>query len=726
MKKLLLLLSIMLLGIGGVKVYAEAKTYWDPASAFGANWNAGTKTMSWNKNDNSWYILYTGFTPKVQNNSTEVNLSEIYTKIHVKVSAITGADNLELKIKSKNKEEKTIQLAVGETDVVFADYSDVDFSKVLEITLWGKLSGSNTSGSAVIDEFYLLSNNRYEYQTQKKTVYTYTQGTALSLASVVSGTTLVSIASTDGNIIYGTHDVTGNQIKIKSLADAMDDVHATQVDKATYRYKITEATDDGLTKPDGVETLYCIQSFNGNGELYRGPYWQDGFLDDLGWCTSVNKGDNGAAFFAFTPVAGKTNTYKISSYKKDGTKQSDNYQGKSEWILNVLTETQKQIDVEVLVEVQIEDTEDPGVAAVPDGWKSLINNGKLDEADVTSFRTKNEDGGEIAAVISATGGRKGGSGIEVVTKDNASNEWGTQFFIKSSEPLKEGQKIHIEFDYRAEIPVHAATQVHRKPGDYNANIDGVDFTVNWKHYSNEFTITSGMCRQDGGGDPYMQSFCLNLSENRSTHKFYFDNLVMWKEVDNATITMGEAGTYTFSYGKALDFTGVEGLKAYAITAFDPEKATLTLTQVSKVPANTGLYLEGATGEYTVPIIESASAIAGNMLVASGDGTITQTSGDKTNLVLAKTSKGRGFHPLSSDGNMGTNKAYLQLPTSEFNSIAEASLRFVFEDDEATGIAEVATPIVADGVWYTINGVKLAGEPTEKGIYIFNGKKVAIQ
>ncbi len=189
---------------------------------------------------------------------------------------------------------------------------------------------------------------------------------------------------------------------------------------------------------------------------------------------------------------------------------------------------------------------------------------------------------------------------------------------------------------------------------------------------------------------------------------------------------GEAGTRTFSCDKALDFTDVEGLKAYAITAFDHEKATLTLTQVYKVPANTGLYLEGADGEYQVPFIESASAIADNMLVASGDGTITKTSGDKTNLVLAKTTNGRGFHPLSSDGNMGTNKAYLQLPTSEFNNIAEASLRFVFEDDEATGIEEVATPIVADGVWYTINGVKLAGEPTEKGIYIFNGKKVAIQ
>ena len=34
--------------------------------------------------------------------------------------------------------------------------------------------------------------------------------------------------------------------------------------------------------------------------------------------------------------------------------------------------------------------------------------------------------------------------------------------------------------------------------------------------------------------------------------------------------------------------------------------------------------------------------------------------------------------------------------------------------------------VANEGWYTINGIKLDAKPTEKGIYIFNGKKVAIQ
>ena len=30
------------------------------------------------------------------------------------------------------------------------------------------------------------------------------------------------------------------------------------------------------------------------------------------------------------------------------------------------------------------------------------------------------------------------------------------------------------------------------------------------------------------------------------------------------------------------------------------------------------------------------------------------------------------------------------------------------------------------VWYTINGVKLDGKPTAKGLYIVNGKKIVIK
>ena len=53
-------------------------------------------------------------------------------------------------------------------------------------------------------------------------------------------------------------------------------------------------------------------------------------------------------------------------------------------------------------------------------------------------------------------------------------------------------------------------------------------------------------------------------------------------------------------------------------------------------------------------------------------------------------------------------------------------------EEADGSVTAISTINADGVaiaaegWYTLNGVKLQGAPTEKGVYIQNGKKVVIK
>ena len=188
-------------------------------------------------------------------------------------------------------------------------------------------------------------------------------------------------------------------------------------------------------------------------------------------------------------------------------------------------------------------------------------------------------------------------------------------------------------------------------------------------------------------------------------------------------------TRTYSFDKALDFTGIADLEAYVITAFNPTTATLTLSRVYQVPANTGLYLVGKDGDYEIPIIASASAIATNLLHASsGTDDLEPTDGSNTNLIFGGTGADRGFHTLSAAGVMGANKAYLQIPTADYNTAMSASapLRFVFEDEDATGIAEVKTVEATDDAWYTLNGVKLNGQPTEKGIYILNGKKIVIK
>ena len=71
--------------------------------------------------------------------------------------------------------------------------------------------------------------------------------------------------------------------------------------------------------------------------------------------------------------------------------------------------------------------------------------------------------------------------------------------------------------------------------------------------------------------------------------------------------------------------------------------------------------------------------------------------------------------------VGQYKAWLEIPTGEPTAPA---LTLVFGD--ATGIDTLNAKSVLNGNWYDLNGRKLQGIPTKKGVYIFNGKKVVVK
>ena len=186
------------------------------------------------------------------------------------------------------------------------------------------------------------------------------------------------------------------------------------------------------------------------------------------------------------------------------------------------------------------------------------------------------------------------------------------------------------------------------------------------------------------------------------------------------------GSNTFSFDKALDFTDMKDLEAYVVTAFNPASATLTLSKVTQVPANTGVYLVGKDGTYKVPVIESAPSITTNLLVPSGDGAITTTSGTSTNFVLTGTGASRGFYALETNGNVGQNKAYLQLPTEQADLLAGGTrLAVATEDDLVSSITEynkVGGQNVIASKAYNLLG-QLVNPATAHGLIVLNGKKV---
>jgi hypothetical protein len=195
---------------------------------------------------------------------------------------------------------------------------------------------------------------------------------------------------------------------------------------------------------------------------------------------------------------------------------------------------------------------------------------------------------------------------------------------------------------------------------------------------------------------------------------------------NSTIVMGGNGIATYSNNRDLDFTDVSGLKAYIASGFRPSTGTLILSRVYRVPAGEGLLLKGDAGSYDIPYA-SVDEIYANLLVGVPTAaTVNPTDDSYTNFILANDAlKGIGFYPLASEGEIGSNKAYLQLPTSALPAAAARRINLIFDDeeDEVTGISASLNDkgeLMNDKAVFDLQGRRVI-KPT-RGLYIKDGKK----
>ena len=111
---------------------------------------------------------------------------------------------------------------------------------------------------------------------------------------------------------------------------------------------------------------------------------------------------------------------------------------------------------------------------------------------------------------------------------------------------------------------------------------------------------------------------------------------------------------------------------------------------------------------------------GNSLLSVNDPNGLTADDPSTTYVLNKGSQGVGFYKLKAGKTVGMGKAYLTYPSSD----APSFLAF----DETTDITTTDFTDYTDkaGAWYTLDGRKLQGNPTTKGLYIVNGRKVVIK
>lgn len=208
----------------------------------------------------------------------------------------------------------------------------------------------------------------------------------------------------------------------------------------------------------------------------------------------------------------------------------------------------------------------------------------------------------------------------------------------------------------------------------------------------------------------------------------WSDAVPFTTLDYVTLTMNSNGIMTYAYDAPLDFGAVAGLTAYAATAIT--ESDLTMTEINVAHAGAGLMLKGDPGTYTVSVTSDAAdaALENNKLV----GVLAPTAVTANYVyILANGSQGINWYPLDpTDNIIGANKAYLQLTKAEEDAISTGArgLNMIFDDGTSTAINLINSGAQnnENGMWYTLQGLRLDKKPTTKGIYIHNGKKVVIK
>ena len=129
---------------------------------------------------------------------------------------------------------------------------------------------------------------------------------------------------------------------------------------------------------------------------------------------------------------------------------------------------------------------------------------------------------------------------------------------------------------------------------------------------------------------------------------------------------------------------------------------------------------------------------GYNIYKSNDGKMTVTTPILTLGRDTKGSKSIGFWPFTGTG-VTSHRCYITKadydqaiddykqtaanPVSNASSIQGMTFNF---GNSTTGITTVTTTENSSDVWYTLDGQRLNSMPTQKGVYINNGKKVIIR
>ena len=333
----------------------------------------------------------------------------------------------------------------------------------------------------------------------------------------------------------------------------------------------------------------------------------------------------------------------------------------------------------------------------------------------------------LALTIVCVGGAKANRYLVYNNGTAGTNGWDKQAIVKLNSALEDGEQYIV----KVKIKVGTATeeQIQLVPDGVAAQYLGlISPTTEFVEYEWWFNSSgaqtelhfftgkiSGLvyfddisCKKKGSSVELVDNGNFNSTDiSNWTNNYQGPSYTRWDYEVSATV--GADGFATYSAVKAINVDGI--VTAYG-AKYDGSK--IVLTPVTKIPANTGVIIEAAAGTYTIPAINSASALGSSNELQVSNGSVTGNG--STIYALGKKGTKVGFIKVADGVTIPAGKAYL---------VISASARdFIGFDEDATGIEVVQQEAKADTQYFNLAGQRVA-QPT-KGLYIVNGKKVIVK
>ena len=189
------------------------------------------------------------------------------------------------------------------------------------------------------------------------------------------------------------------------------------------------------------------------------------------------------------------------------------------------------------------------------------------------------------------------------------------------------------------------------------------------------------------------------------------------------VPAGEYATF-YAEDKVKIDESTTGGQLYTITSVNVTDAKATATELTVAAAQTPLLVYNSGSEKKTFLLIPTDDAATSVTAASQfKGTTTATT------IAASTStqnnyafNGKQFVWVKNALSVAANKCWLEIGTVPAGT---RSISIVFGDG-TTGIEAIDNGQLTIDNWYDLNGRRLQGKPTKKGVYIQNGKKVVVK